>query len=153
MHTSLARQWEPLTVRRHFLMMGHCMLLFMMAAAVLVSRSKASRVACCCQSHKQCGMSGHMHSLNPENQHSASVLVAARQLCFSTGKSYSVLLHCRDKGLYRTTNGSSRYNFDPDYGGKVSMPKGHQAGPPSVHDQAGRPRALFAEERSRCVCP
>lgn len=28
---------------------------------------------------------------------------------------------CRDKALYRMTNGSSRYPHDPSYGGKVNM--------------------------------
>ena len=28
---------------------------------------------------------------------------------------------CRDAELYQSTNGSSRYNFDPEFGGKVSL--------------------------------
>jgi len=60
--------------------------------------------------------------------------------------------------LYSTTNGGSRYTFDPDYGGKVSMPTGHQAAPlrpdtmmSRAAPDASRPRALFADDRSRYV--
>ena len=65
-------------------------------------------------------------------------------------------LWCRDEALYSTTNGSSRYTFDPDYGGKVSMPTAHQPGPSRpdtlmsrIAPDASRPRALFADDRSR----
>lgn len=63
---------------------------------------------------------------------------------------------CRDEALYSSTNGGSRYVFDPDYGGKVSMPKAPPPQPSrpdttmSRHaPDASRPRALFADERSR----
>lgn len=62
----------------------------------------------------------------------------------------------RDEALYSSTNGGSRYVFDPDYGGKVSMPKAPPPQPSrpdtmmSRHaPDASRPRALFADERSR----
>lgn len=65
-------------------------------------------------------------------------------------------LACRDEALYSSTNGGSRYTFDPDYGGKVSMPKAHHPQPirpdttMSRHaPDASRPRALFADDRSR----
>ena len=64
----------------------------------------------------------------------------------------------RDEALYSSTNGGSRYVFDPDYGGKVSMPKAGNPQPirpdttMSRHaPDASRPRALFADERSRYV--
>lgn len=54
------------------------------------------------------------------------------------------------------TNGGSRYTFDPDYGGKVSMPTAHQPAPLRLDTMmshaapdASRPRALFADDRSR----
>ena len=65
-------------------------------------------------------------------------------------------LDCRDEALYSSTNGGSRYVFDPDYGGKVSMPKVHNPHPirPDTTmsrqaPDASRPRALFADERPR----
>lgn len=76
----------------------------------------------------------------------------------SSKKSHSPMLspgQVRDEALYSTTNGGSRYNFDPDYGGKVSMPKAHAYAsirPDSLHPRhapdASRPRALFADDRS-----
>ncbi|DBA76532.1 TPA: hypothetical protein ACH3X2_008587 [Trebouxia sp. C0005] len=77
----------------------------------------------------------------------------------SSKKSSSPMLspgQVRDEALYSMTNGGSRYTFDPDYGGKVSMPTAHQPAPLRLDTMmshaapdASRPRALFADDRSR----
>ncbi len=83
-----------------------------------------------------------------------AVVISAKLLAVSTG------CVCRDEALYSSTNGGSRYTFDPDYGGKVSMPTAHHplpARPDTLMSRAApdasRPRALFADDRSRYATP
>lgn len=67
---------------------------------------------------------------------------------------------CRDDESYMQTNGSSRYQHDPEYGGKVSLsgfqgnkgssPEGPQALPPMPPDHP-RVRELIGSEAMRCA--
>ncbi|KAK9863855.1 hypothetical protein WJX84_010823 [Apatococcus fuscideae] len=65
----------------------------------------------------------------------------------------------RDEELYSTTNGSSQYHYDPEYGGKINLrrmqpqaPQPHYYHSPASHYQAHqerpRNRSLFPEENA-----
>ena len=69
----------------------------------------------------------------------------------------------RDEALYSTTNGSSVYQFDPEYGGKVNLrrmqpqpPQPHYYHSPASHFQAHqerpRNRSLFPEDQPEDRC-